>query len=121
MAPSQPWAHATRTVERYDPQVRHDVATAIDSGTDGVIVRVWVVPRAKRSQLAGIYAGALRVRVAAPPEKGRANWAVAALLGEIVGRPVELLDGATSRRKRFLVRNAGRSEIVGSIAAAMNG
>jgi len=46
--------------------------------------------------------GALRVRVTAPPEDGRANEAILALLAKALGQPrssLELLRGATGRDK----------------------
>lgn len=46
--------------------------------------------------------GAMRVRVTAPPEDGRANEAILALLARALGQPrssLELLRGATSRDK----------------------
>jgi len=46
--------------------------------------------------------GALRVRVTAPPEDGRANEAILALLARALGQPrssLELLRGATGRDK----------------------
>ncbi len=71
---------------------------------DGSIVDVWVVPRARRTEVAGIHDGALRVRVATAPERGRANRAVVRLLKRTTGaREVYLDAGAQARRKRFVV------------------
>ena len=65
-------------------------------------VRVRVLPRARRSELAGMRAGALVVRVSAPPVEGKANAAVCALLAERAGVPrsrVSVLRGETARDK----------------------
>ena len=65
-------------------------------------VRVRVQPRAKRSEIAGVRAGALVVRVAAPPVDGKANAALCALLAERAGVPrsrVSVLRGAGARDK----------------------
>jgi uncharacterized protein (TIGR00251 family) len=71
---------------------------------DGVIVDVWVVPGASRSGVGGLHGGALRVRVTAPPQGGRANEAVAALVATALGgRRGSVVSGSTSRRKRVLV------------------
>ena len=72
--------------------------------SDGVDLVVWVVPGASRSEVAGLHGEAIRVRVTQPAEKGRANAAVSRLLGEVLGVPVELIGGGTSRRKRFRAR-----------------
>src|SRR6266550_4092266 len=48
-------------------------------------IRVRVQPRARRSELAGERAGALLVRVTAPPVEGRANEAVCRLIAKRAG------------------------------------
>ena len=61
-----------------------------------------VLPRARRSELTGMRAGALVVRVAAPPVEGKANAAVCALLAERAGVPrsrVSIVRGAAARDK----------------------
>ncbi len=65
---------------------------------------MWAVPGARRPGLAGMHGGALRVRVAAPAERGRANRELARLLTQAIGVPAELVGGGSGRRKRFLVR-----------------
>lgn len=67
------------------------------------MLTVWVVPGARSTEIVGFYGGALRVRVAAPPEHGRANTALIAHLSERLGVRVRLMSGAGSRRKRLLV------------------
>ena len=50
----------------------------------------------------------------APPEKGKANDAIAAVLAAALGmaaRDVELLSGATARDKRFLLRATNVDEV----------
>jgi uncharacterized protein (TIGR00251 family) len=70
---------------------------------DGALLDLAVIPNAKRSQLAGLHDGALRVRLAAPPVDGAANEALQRWLADEVGLPksqVQLLRGASGRRKR---------------------
>ncbi|HEY8524701.1 MAG TPA: DUF167 domain-containing protein [Acidimicrobiales bacterium] len=74
-----------------------------------VVLTVHVQPGAARSGVAGRHGDAVKVRVAAPPEGGRANAAVVELVAAGLGvrrSDVELLAGKTGRRKRLLVRNA---------------
>ena len=75
-------------------------------GEDAVVLAVHVQPGAGRSAVVGRHGAALKVRVAAAPEQGRANQACAELLAETFGvRPaaVELVSGDASRSKRFRI------------------
>ncbi len=72
------------------------------AGDDAVVLNVHVQPGAGRSAVVGRHGIALKVRVAAAPEGGRANDATAALLAETFGpSQVELVAGAASRSKRY--------------------
>jgi uncharacterized protein (TIGR00251 family) len=51
-------------------------------------LQVKVVPGASRTEVVGRLGAALKVRVAAPPEGGKANREVVALLAAKVGLPV---------------------------------
>jgi len=59
-------------------------------------------PGAKRTEVAGLHGGALKIRLAAPPIAGRANEALIAFLAESFGVPrrnVTLVRGETARAK----------------------
>lgn len=63
-------------------------------------------PGAKRAGIAGLWNGLLKLRVAAPPEDGRANDELVALLArvlEVKRGDVELVSGSTARAKRFRI------------------
>lgn len=63
---------------------------------------VRVQPRARRDEIAGERAGALLVRVTAPPVEGKANEAVRRLIAQRLGVApgnVTVVRGATSRDK----------------------
>jgi uncharacterized protein (TIGR00251 family) len=63
---------------------------------------VRVQPRASRTELAGMYGGALKIRVAAPPVDAAANRALIGFLAECLGvarRSVRIVAGETSRTK----------------------
>ena len=77
--------------------------TAVPGGTH-LLLRVQ--PKARRSAILGVHAGALRVAVTAPPDKGRANLAVAALVAEALdlrASAVEVVAGHASRDKTAFV------------------
>jgi uncharacterized protein (TIGR00251 family) len=78
-----------------------------DIDADGnVLLRVHVQPGAGRSAAVGRHGDALKVRVAAPPEGGRANDALLALLAATLGvkaAQLELVSGASSRTKRVKI------------------
>ena len=73
-------------------------------GDDAVVLHVHVQPAGGRSAVVGRHGTALKVRVAAAPEGGRANEATAELLAETFGltrAQVELVSGPSSRAKQF--------------------
>ncbi|MBM3822561.1 MAG: DUF167 domain-containing protein [Verrucomicrobia bacterium] len=73
---------------------------------DGVILHVKAVPRAHRTEVAGVAGSELRIRVAAPPVDQAANRSLRDGLAEWLGIPkaaVTLIRGNTSAHKQFLV------------------
>lgn len=65
-------------------------------------LNVKVVPKSSRTVVAGWLGDELKIRVAAPPERGKANDAVVALLARALGlRPdrIRIVAGAASGRK----------------------
>lgn len=74
---------------------------------EGLLLRILVQPRASRSEIVGPHGDALRVRLAAPPVEGAANEELVRLLAreyDVSRSAVELVKGATGRRKVVLVR-----------------
>jgi uncharacterized protein (TIGR00251 family) len=66
-----------------------------------VRLEVKVVAGASRNRIAGWIGDCLRVTVSAPPERGKANRAVADLLRSALGVNVRLVEGERSPRKVF--------------------
>ena len=65
-------------------------------------LRLRVAPGARRSAVAGRHGQAWKVRVAAPPERGRANEEALELVARTLDVPraaVQLVSGASSRDK----------------------
>lgn len=68
----------------------------------GARLRLRVRPGGKRNAIEGAHAGALKVSVTAPPEKGKANRAVVELLARCLDLPpssVTIVSGTGSREK----------------------
>lgn len=76
------------------------------SPSTAVLIDLKVVPGAKRDVIAGRLGDRLKIRVSAPPEGGKANDAIRALLARELGvkeRDVELIRGHTSPEKTVRV------------------
>lgn len=81
---------------------------------DAVLLAVKVVPGAKRDGVAGRLGDRLKVRVAAPPEGGRANRAVCALIARELGvraSAVEVVSGHASAEKTLRVRGVSAEAV----------
>src|SRR3954463_9975423 len=84
------------------------------SGDDAIVLRLHVQPGAGRTAVVGRHGDALKVRVAAAPEGGRANDACLALLGETRGvkaDQLELTAGASSRSKRVRITGVPPADV----------
>jgi len=90
------------------------------SEADGAtFVRVRVQPRAGRERIEGERAGALLVKVNAPPVEGKANDAVCRLLARAAGIPsrsAELVRGASGRDKVVRLDGVGVEETAARLA-----
>jgi uncharacterized protein (TIGR00251 family) len=75
----------------------------------GLTFAVRIVPRASRSEIAGEYNGALRIRIAAPPVEGAANRELVRLLARLFKLPqnsVAIVSGAGSKNKTVHITGA---------------
>ncbi|HUF11601.1 MAG TPA: DUF167 family protein [Longimicrobiales bacterium] len=80
----------------------------LEGDSEGTRVRVRVQPRASRTELAGAYGDAVRIRLAAPPVDGAANEELIRFIAKRVGVPrsaVSIVSGESGRDK--LVRIDG--------------
>ncbi len=81
---------------------------------NGTILPVRAQPGARRNELSGELHGMLKVCITQSPEKGKANKAIIALLSKSLAlrkSQIELIGGATSRQKRFLVHDITLEEL----------
>lgn len=75
---------------------------------------VKVVPGASRSAIAGWLGDALKVRVSAPPERGKANAALEAMLARVLGlapERVRIVAGHGSTRKVVAIDGLSDTEV----------
>ena len=93
-------------------------------GNGRVVLRLHVQPGAGRSEVVGRHGDALKVRVAAAPEGGRANQACQRLLAELLEvkvSAVHLVAGAPSRSKRFVVEGVDPEGVAEQLERTLSG
>ena len=81
----------------------------------GVTIRVRVQPRASRTEIIGEHAGAIKIRVAAPPVDGKANEECRRYLAKLLkvgATSVEIISGDSSRDKVIRVSNISALRIL---------
>lgn len=101
---------------------------ALTRHEDHVRLTVRLTPNGGRDAIEGLETGAdgeshLKVRVSVPPEKGKANKALAELVAKWAGvakSAVSLLSGDT-RRKKILRIDGDPEEIMARLDAALKG
>jgi len=93
----------------------------------GVLFRVKALPNSQRTEAAGLYGGAVKIRVNAAPEKGKANREIESFLSGLLGlkkREVEVIKGLSSRDKTVKasgISETGLIKILTEAAADENG
>lgn len=93
----------------------------VTQGAGHVSFLVRVQPRASRTELAGEWQGALRIRLAAPPLEDRANEALRRFLAARLNVPlaaVKIARGERSRNKRVEISGATIEQIRAMAAAS---
>jgi uncharacterized protein len=85
------------------------------------VLRLRVVPDARRSEVAGIHGEAIKVKVQAPAVEGKANEALRTFLAgqlEVPVRAVEIVGGEKSRDKLVAIdglqMEAARQRLLGA-------
>ncbi|MEZ5572152.1 MAG: DUF167 domain-containing protein [Halioglobus sp.] len=80
-----------------------------------VTLKIKVVPGASRTEISGWLGDALKVRVSAAPEKGRANAAVEALVAQTLGLPsasARIISGKSAQHKVIEIDGLTKAEIL---------
>ena len=95
---------------------------ALEPHAEGVVLPVRATAGARSSGLRGEQDGALKVAVTQVAEKSKANKAIIAQLAKSLSlrkSQIELIAGATSAQKRFLVRETTTDELLEAIEKAL--
>jgi uncharacterized protein (TIGR00251 family) len=84
---------------------------------DSKVVRLAlkVTPNAGRNEIAGFKEDVLHVRIAAPPDKGKANKELTDFLSDKLGvkkSAISIIKGLTSRNKVLAIAGISREEII---------
>jgi uncharacterized protein len=83
-------------------------------------IQVKLQPKASENRITGYDGDALRVRVTAAPENGKANEALVSLLSECLGLPksrIVLLRGHTARTKLLEFEGTDMEELLSLLSA----
>jgi uncharacterized protein len=86
--------------------------------SEGLTVRLHVLPRAKRSEIAGLHNGALKVKVTAPPVDDAANRAIVDFFSGLLGvsrSNLKILAGNKSREKVLQIKGLSRAAFLACI------
>lgn len=81
---------------------------------DGCTLAVRVHPGARKNDVAGIHAGAVKISLITPPVDGRANEALIEFLADLLRVPrarVAIVSGATSRLKVLRITGKSAAEV----------
>ena len=82
----------------------------IQKKDDGVIFEVKVQPGAAKNEIVGVQGDVLKVKINAPPVKGKANKALISFLAEKLAvrkSEIEIMSGHTSKIKKIKVLGEG--------------
>lgn len=89
---------------------------------EGTILKIRVVPGARKSELAGEAAGRLKVRLMAPPVEGKANRELVRFLAARLGlkkNRLSLTAGERSREKSILLEGISPDEVRSRLKTAL--
>jgi len=88
--------------------------------TGNRLLPVKVHPGAGRNEIAGFSGGVLQIKIAAPPEKGKANRELTDFLSRILGvkkSSIAIIKGETGRNKLIAVEGLDPEEIIKRLSA----
>jgi uncharacterized protein (TIGR00251 family) len=78
------------------------------------VLKVKLIPRSSRNQIAGNDGDTYRIKITAPPVEGKANQALIDYIAELLKVPrgsVQIVSGKSSRQKTLLIDGLSLKEI----------
>jgi len=90
----------------------------VTESQDGVVLAVKVVPGASRTAIAGEYNGMLKIKLSAPPQKGKANQCLIEFLAKRLGvkkKSIRLLSGKNHPSKRVQISGVKAEEVISEL------
>ena len=88
---------------------------AIQESANGVVFAAKIVPGSSRTAVSGILDNMIKVRVAAPPEKGKANQCLVAFLAKRLGvkkNAIDIIAGQTGPVKQVRVMQMSAAKLL---------
>jgi len=82
---------------------------------NGAKISLRVYPNASRNEMVGFIDGVLRVKVSAPPSKGKANRELITFLSRLLGvskGSINIIKGRTTRNKVVAIDGLNREEVM---------
>lgn len=82
---------------------------------EGALIRVKVLPRSSRTEMAGKVNGVYRIKLTAPPIEGKANKALIGFLAKKTGlakKSFQIVSGEHSRNKTIHIQTVSAEDIV---------
>ena len=90
----------------------------IQQSANSVIFSVKVVPRSSKTAVAGLLGGMLKIKLAAAPEKGKANESLVEFLADTLGvkkNSITITSGLTSPVKTIQITGISTEYLLGKL------
>jgi uncharacterized protein (TIGR00251 family) len=103
---------------------RTELAGVFQENSEGVMLSVRVLPRSSRCAVAGVHAGALKLKLTKPPVDGEANAECCRFMAKLLGvskSQIIVARGAASRQKALQISGLTAADACERLAEAISG
>lgn len=80
----------------------------------GVILSVFIQPKASKNEIVGLFNSELKIKVQSPPVDGKANETLVEYLSEVLRiakSKIQIIKGETNRHKKVLIVGLNEAQI----------